>query len=561
MNLPDYPLGETLDFMFTTRAFATGAPIILDGSPGVEVYEDDDIVQILLGETLVANFDGVVGLNHLRIVATGANGYEVGKSYHAVLSAGTVGGVAVTGEVVASFSIERSPALRPTVVDRKLDVSAGGEAGIDWANIGTKGATVDLSDTSIKQVDTAASVTTVQSLAAGSITAAVIGSGAIDADAIATDAITNTKIAPSAIGVSEMSAALVSAIADKVWDTDATARQTLGTFGQAIGDPIANAKTLYQALVEDAAGASVTADVAAIKAETALIVADTNELQVDDVPGLIAALNDISIAQVNTEVDTALADINLDHLVGTATAIPAIVSGTYIDQIMDDGTATFDRTTDSLQALRDNQAGAAPTAAVIADAVWDEDAGGHQTLGTFGQAIGDPVANAKTLYAAIVTDAAGASVAADIIAVKAETVLIVADTNELQVDDIPTLIAAVQSDTDDIQTRLPAALVGSKMDSNTGAINASTSAAAQLALSAVGIVNGAAEAGTLSITEMTTDLTEATDDHYIGRTIIWTSGVLLGQASDITDYLGSTGKLTYTAVTDAPAAADTFVLL
>jgi hypothetical protein len=48
------------------------------------------------------------------------------------------------------------------------------------------------------------------------------------------------------------------------------------------------------------AGASVSADVAAVKAETALIVADTNELQTDDVPGLIAALNDISVADILT---------------------------------------------------------------------------------------------------------------------------------------------------------------------------------------------------------------------------------------------------------------------
>lgn len=53
-------------------------------------------------------------------------------------------------------------------------------------------------------------------------------------------------------------------------------------------------------------GASVSADNAGIKAETALIVADTNELQTDDVPGLISALNDISTAQVNTEVVDAL---------------------------------------------------------------------------------------------------------------------------------------------------------------------------------------------------------------------------------------------------------------
>ncbi len=74
------------------------------------------------------------------------------------------------------------------------------------------------------------------------------------------------------------------------------------------------------------------------------------------------------------------------------------------------------------------------------------------------------------------------------------------------------------------------------------------------------VVNGAAEAGTLSTTEMTTDLTEATDEHYNGRAVIWTSGVLQNQASDITAYLGSTGKLTYTAVTEAPSAADTFII-
>lgn len=73
-----------------------------------------------------------------------------------------------------------------------------------------------------------------------------------------------------------------------------------------------------------------------------------------------AGLSTLTAAQVNTEVDTALADVNLDHLVGTATGIPTIPAGTYIDQMMDDGTATYDRTTDSLQAIRDR-----------GDAAWD----------------------------------------------------------------------------------------------------------------------------------------------------------------------------------------------
>jgi len=88
---------------------------------------------------------------------------------------------------------------------------------------------------------------------------------------------------------------------------------------------------IQAAVITNAAGADIAADIIAIKAETANIVADTNELQTDNVPGLIAALNDISTAEVNTEVDTALSDIHLDHLLaadydpaskpGTATAL------------------------------------------------------------------------------------------------------------------------------------------------------------------------------------------------------------------------------------------------
>lgn len=92
-------------------------------------------------------------------------------------------------------------------------------------------------------------------------------------------------------------------------------------------------------------------------------------------------------------------------------------------------------------------------------------------------------------------------------------------------------------------------------------VNGSASAAAKLALAAVGIVSGAAIAGTLSTTQMTTDLTEATNDHYVDATIVWTSGALAGQRKAITSYNGTSKVLTYDAATDAPSAADTFVIV
>jgi len=109
--------------------------------------------------------------------------------------------------------------------------------------------------------------------------------------------------------------------------------------------------TTYQVLLTEAAlirYADVKLWAATETASTDIAIKDTLAKTTD-----ITGFNDLSAAQVNAEVDTAIADVNLDHLVGTATGIPAIPAGTYVDQMMDNGTETYDRTTDSLQAIRD----------------------------------------------------------------------------------------------------------------------------------------------------------------------------------------------------------------
>lgn len=133
-----------------------------------------------------------------------------------------------------------------------------------------------------------------------------------------------------------------------------------------------------------------------------------------------------------------------------------------------------------------------------------------------------------------------------------------------------TALATAQSDLDTItgsdgvtlataQALYAPAKAGDSMDISS--INSSTAAAIQLALSAATIVSGTAITGTLSTTAMTTDLTEATDDHFNGRIIIWTGGVLANQATNITDYTGLTKLLTFTAVTEAPSNTDPFVIV
>jgi hypothetical protein len=115
--------------------------------------------------------------------------------------------------------------------------------------------------------------------ASGAITAAVIATNAIDADALATDAVTeiNTGIATASIlaAVDTEVAAIkaktdnlpttpastsdiptAATIADAVWDEDATAHQTAGTFGNTIGDPDGGGglNTIYSMVVDVASG-------------------------------------------------------------------------------------------------------------------------------------------------------------------------------------------------------------------------------------------------------------------------------------------------------------------
>lgn len=103
---------------------------------------------------------------------------------------------------------------------------------------------------------------------------------------------------------------------------------------------------------------------------------------------------------------------------------------------------------------------------------------------------------------------------------------------------------------------------------NVTQLNSDAAAAARLALSAKQIIPGTVDTATNTHTPTTTefqadDITEATADHYNGRIVIFTSGALLGQATDITDYVavGGIGQFTVTALTEAPANNDTFIIV
>ena len=227
-----------------------------------------------------------------------------------------------------------------------------------------------------------------------------------------------------------------------------------------------------------------------------------------------AGLNDLSAAQVNAEVDTAISDAAL------ATAANLATVDSNVDAILAD--------TNELQGNQGDWAtatGFATAAAITA-------------LNDLSAADVNSEVDTAIADAGLATSAALATVDANVDAILVDT-----------------------------GTTLPATLSGlSTFDATTdtvdvGAIDGSTTAAARLSDSAETMVLGAAITGTLSTTQMSTDLTEATDDHYNGRVIIWTSGVLQDQATNITDYDGTTKVLTFTAVTEAPSDTNTFIIV
>lgn len=130
----DIALGDTIDIKFSTVG-TDGAPATLAGAPAVAAYVGNSVTEITAGITLTVDFDGRTGLHNLRVVASSGNGFAAGTDVDLVITAGTVGSTSVVGYKVASFSIEKRSALRPTTAGRTLDVASTGEAGIDLANV------------------------------------------------------------------------------------------------------------------------------------------------------------------------------------------------------------------------------------------------------------------------------------------------------------------------------------------------------------------------------------------------------------------------------------------
>ena len=180
------------------------------------------------------------------------------------------------------------------------------------------------------------------------------------------------------------------------------------------------------------------------------------------------------------------------------------------------------------------------------------------TRGLAGTAL--PNAAADAAGGLPISDAGGL----DLDSIKSDTAAILVDTGTtLQAE-----LDGIQADTEDIQARLPAALVGGRIDANVGAISGDSVAADNLetafddtagAVPWIGIVDqGTAQAATATTIQLRSAAAFASDQ-LIGAVVTITGGSAgVGQSRTITDYDGSTDTATVDTWTTTPSGTITY---
>jgi hypothetical protein len=388
---------------------------------------------------------------------TGDNFARIGAPVGASISA-DVAAVKTQTAAIETDTQDLQTRVPVALVSGRIDASVGAMA----ANTLTASAiaadaitAAKVADGAIDAATFAAGAINAAAIASDAITAAKIADGAIDAATFATGAITAAAIAADAIGASELAADAVAEIQSGL--ATAAAVATIDDF---LDTEIAAIITT----LGTPAGASISADIAAIEAQTddigvagagltaipwnaawdAEVQSEaTDALNAYDPPtnaemvertlaaadyATAAALDavdnfvDTEVAAIKTVADAIQAKTDnlpsdpADHSVVIAATDAILTAVGTVDTVVDAIKVTTDKLDDTLEddggtyrftanALEEAPSGgSAPTAAEIAYAVWDEDATGHQTQGSFGQAVGDPGADTDTIWGLVNTN-------------------------------------------------------------------------------------------------------------------------------------------------------------
>lgn len=335
----EIPLDEVVYFDVITSTPSTGAAVDADSTPTFAVYEEATDTDIGVGGNLTKR-TSLTGNYRGSFTASAANGFEVGKWYSVIASA-TVGAVAgkcralgfrcAAAENTAGFRTVDTAKwnnlatvalpLIPTTAGRTLDVSAGGEAGVDWANVGSQSTSVNLSATTTNLVNTVTTYTgnTVQTgdtyalangvngfVATKADTAAIL----VDTNELQTDWVDGGRL--DLILDARASQASVNTIDDFIDSEITTILSDLGTIYTAV--------IAVDNFVDTEIGTIIT-DIAAVKSDTAAILIDTAEIGTAG-----AGLTNINLPNQTMDIIGNITG-NLSGSVGSVTGAVGSVTG------------------------------------------------------------------------------------------------------------------------------------------------------------------------------------------------------------------------------------------
>lgn len=325
-----------------------------------------------------------------------------GSTKTVTLAAGTTFTAAATDNI----SIMGPMPLQPTTAGNKLDVTATGAAGIDWGNVENPTTAVDLAGTDIQLCDTTTTVTNQvtadvtaisgDSVAADNLESEYDGTGyksylrrataqaggassiTLDASASATNSLYNGLRVAILSGTGAGQSRVITAYTGSTkvatvtpsWTTNPASGSVFALFPAHV-----NVAAWRLSQPNTLASGLVTVDVTALSGDATAAnnaesffdgtgYAGTNNV----IPTVTAVTNQVTANTtsiegadatdtINAQVDAAIETYNLHYILHTA--LPTnwttdITANSALDYMADDGTATFDRTTESLQALRDH---------------------------------------------------------------------------------------------------------------------------------------------------------------------------------------------------------------
>jgi hypothetical protein len=304
IDLGNVDVNSTLYIPFHTFD-SNGSSITLTGLAvtDIEIYKNGSTTQrssdsgYTLLDTDGIDFDGITGIHGFSIDLsnnTDAGFFSAGAFYWVVVSSVTVD-TRTVNFIAATFRIGPAAAnvtqllgtawltpgtagtpdvnvklwnalttvalpLVPTTAGRTLDVSAGGEAGIDWANVGTPGSTVNLSATTVNLTNTLTTYTgnTVQTGdsfarigATGSgLTSLASATNLATAQTAINDIPTNAELATALGAADDAVLTAVATLQTSVDDlpTNAELATALGTADDAVLAAVATVDTVVDAI-------------------------------------------------------------------------------------------------------------------------------------------------------------------------------------------------------------------------------------------------------------------------------------------------------------------------